>query len=110
MILALIALFPTVILWYMDWHHFLGGSELFPIKMKYILAAALLIFLFITIYWSLKAPKRLKTLIAYLFCLLSVIGLGYFGGELVYGNKKAPVEMPGALAKAVLRHSIGNAS
>lgn len=98
-ILALIALLPTAILGYMDWQHFYGGSWLFPIKMKVVLAAFLLIFLLIAAYWSKKAPKGLKMLIAYLFCLLTVVGLGYFGGELVYGTKEAPAEIPEGLAK-----------
>ncbi len=99
MILALIALLPAAILGYMDWQHFYAGSRLFPIEMKCVLATLLLIFLLIAVYWGAKAPKGIKTLIAYLFCLLSVIGLGYFGGELVYGRKQAPAEMPEGLAR-----------
>ncbi|MEE8398157.1 MAG: cytochrome c, partial [Desulfobacterales bacterium] len=94
-----VALLPAAILGFMDWQHFYGGAWLFPIQMKYGLAATLLIFLLVAIYWGKKSPKGLKTLIAYLFCLLSVTGLGYFGGELVYGTKKAPEEMSEGLAK-----------
>ena len=37
-VLALIAAVPTALLGIMDWLHFYGGSLLFPIKMKLILA------------------------------------------------------------------------
>jgi len=99
MILALITVLPTAILGYMDWQHFLGGSALFSIKIKYVLTVSLLIFLVIGVFWSKTAPRGIKTLTAYLFCLLSVTGLGFFGAELVYGNKGDSVEMLAGTAK-----------
>lgn len=90
MILALIALIPTVILGYFDWHQYYAGAWLFPIKMKFILAFALLALLLIAGYFGIKAPKALKTIIVYFFCVITVVGLGYYGGELVFG-KKEPV-------------------
>ena len=40
MILAFLGLFPTVLAGYVDWQHFYGGTWLFPIKMKMLLAGA----------------------------------------------------------------------
>jgi len=86
-ILALIALVPTVILGYFDWQQFYGGARLFPIKMKFLLGIVLLVLLLVAVYFGVKAPKGLKTIIIYCLCTISVVGLGYYGGELVFGMK-----------------------
>ncbi len=51
-VLALIAAVPTALLGIMDWLHFYGGSLLFPIKMKLILAAILIIFLILAVIFG----------------------------------------------------------
>lgn len=92
MVLALIALPPTAVLGYMDWQHSMTGAWLFPIKMKIPLAAVLLILLIIAVIVGLRTKTWSRNiLLSYTFCLIIVVGIGYFGGELVYG-KKAPVE------------------
>jgi uncharacterized membrane protein len=88
MVLALISILPTMFLGYLDWQHFYGGAWLFPIKMKLLLAGMLLIFLSTVVILDLKLERNSKFIILiYTFCLVMVIGLGYFGGELVYGSK-----------------------
>jgi uncharacterized membrane protein len=87
-VLALIAAVPTAFLGIMDWQHFYGGSLLFPIKIKLILAAILIIFLILAIIFGFFGETFSKIVISlYVLCLFTVIGLGYFGGELVYGTK-----------------------
>jgi uncharacterized membrane protein len=87
--LALIALFPTVLFGYIDWQHFYAGAWVFPIKMKIGLAVLLLILLVIAVSLGRKAEKvSTGVLLIYGLCLLNVTALGYFGGELVYGNKR----------------------
>ena len=87
-VLALIAAVPTGLLGLMDWQHFYGGSLLFPVKMKLLLAGILIIFLILAVIFGFLGKSLSKLTIAlYVLCLFSVIGLGYFGGELVYGNK-----------------------
>ena len=87
-VLALIAAVPTALLGIMDWQHFYGGSLLFPIKMKLILAGILIIFLILAVIFGFLGETFSKIVISlYVLCLLTVIGLGYFGGELVYGTK-----------------------
>lgn len=87
-VLALIAAVPTALLGLMDWQHFYGGSLLFPFKMKLILAALLIVFLILAIGIGFLTATTSKIVISlYVLCLFSVVGLGYFGGELVYGTK-----------------------
>ena len=87
-VLALIAAVPTALLGIMDWLHFYGGSLLFPIKMKLILAGILIVFLILAVIFGFFGETFSKIVISlYVLCLFTVIGLGYFGGELVYGTK-----------------------
>jgi len=99
--LALIALFPTALFGYMDWQHRFSGAWVFPIKMKIILAAVLLVFLIAAVVFGFRARTSSKSLlIGYLLCLVTAIGIGYFGGELVYGGKTKPTEVSeGAVQK-----------
>ena len=89
-ILALLALIPTVILGVLDWKYYYAGAWLFPIKMKIMLAGLLLILLVFALSAGHKAETVSKSaVILYAFCLLNVTALGYFGGELVFGGKSA---------------------
>lgn len=87
-ILALIALLPTVIVGIMDWQHYYAGAWLFPIKMKLPLAGLLLILLVFSLSAGYKAEiTSRQTLIIYALCFVNVTVLGYFGGELAYGGR-----------------------
>ncbi|MGD2014700.1 MAG: c-type cytochrome [Desulfobacterales bacterium] len=93
-VLALIAAVPTALLGLMDWQHYYGGSLLFPIKMKLILAGILIVFLILAVIFGFFGETFSKLVISlYMLCLFSVIGLGYFGGELVYGTKTPTAEV-----------------
>ena len=95
-VLALIAVVPTALLGIGDWQHFYGGSLLFPIKMKLILAGILIIFLIFTVVFGLIGETFSKIFIPLsVICLVTVVGLGYFGGELVYGTKRSDAEEAG---------------
>jgi uncharacterized membrane protein len=88
LILALVMAVPTILLGIMDWQYRFGGAWLFQIKMKLILGAILLFLLLVAAIYGTLAGAFTKTVVAiYALCLLTVIGLGYFGGELVYGTK-----------------------
>lgn len=94
-VLAFIFLFPALLLGYMDWHHFFAGGWLFPIKMKLALAGLLLIFTFIVLIAGRGRDKASGVMaLLYTLCFLTVIGLGYFGGLLVYEGRvpEAPSE------------------
>jgi mono/diheme cytochrome c family protein len=58
--------------------------------MKLILAGLLLVLLVVAIVLGFRAENWSRNIvIIYVVCLVVVIGIGYFGGELVYG-KRAP--------------------
>jgi uncharacterized membrane protein len=86
-LLALIGLFPTALLGYMDWQHRYGGAWLFPIKVKIGLAVLLLVLLIVALILGRKFKENsIRVLAIYGLCLLNVTALGYFGGELIYGG------------------------
>ena len=89
-ILALVAVPLVVLLGLMDWQHYYGGTLLLPIRMKMWLAAVLAALLLVAWRVSKKEDtmKRRFTVVCGL-CLVTVIALGYFGGELVYGERAA---------------------
>ena len=87
-VLALLAAIPTVFVGYLDWQHYYGGSLIFPIKMKLGLAFALVALLLAAVFTGMQSEKTsVGRLFVHLLSLLVVIGLGYFGGELIYGKK-----------------------
>lgn len=88
--LALLALPVAALFGLMDWQHFYNGVWLMPVIIKMVLAAVLFVLLIITLI-----PFREKVpLVLYCLCLFIVIGIGFFGGELVYG-KRGKKEAPG---------------
>ncbi len=92
--LALIAVFPTILTGYLDWRHRFAGALLNPIKMKLLLTMLLLIALPATVYLGQKTKAwSAKLMAASAICLLIAMGLGYFGGELVYGQKGTGAEI-----------------
>ncbi len=96
LILALIFLFPTALLGYMDWQHYYAGAWLFYIKIKLILAGILLVLLFIGLIVSRKSEARAAaSLSIYFLSFITVVALGYFGGQLVFRNwtPTAPKEL-----------------
>ena len=85
--LGLVGLFPTALLGYMDWQHRYGGAWLFPIKIKMGLAVLLLILLIVALILGRNLKENsMRVLAIYGLCLLNVIALGYFGGELIYAG------------------------
>jgi len=90
-VLALISAIPTAVAGYFDWQIFYAGSYIFPINMKLILTALLLVLLLILVFISFKNEENLtKRFLIHFLSLLVVGGIGYFGGELVYGKKTSP--------------------
>lgn len=85
-ILALIGVFPTILAGYMDWQHTYEGEWLNLIKIKMVLAAVLTVLLIIAVKINAKEDTvSVLSLIIYGLCLLTGIGLGFTGGELMYG-------------------------
>ena len=88
-LLAFVWVFPTMLLGYMDWQHFYGGAWILPIKVKLVVAPCLTILLAAAVYLGRKyGATSLKVLPVYFLCFCSVVILGYFGGQLVFGAKE----------------------
>lgn len=93
-IIGLVFLFPAALLGYMDWRHSFGGGWLQPIKVKIVLAALLFLSFCVALILTRKGGAVSKKLfISYLVCFLIAMGLGFFGGQIVYGGK-TPVGPP----------------
>jgi mono/diheme cytochrome c family protein len=89
-ILALVFAVPTVIFGVMDWIHFYNGAWLPAIKAKIILASILLALLVAGAI--LGRPGKAGSpvmLVIYILSFLTVVGLGYFGGNLVFGESSS---------------------
>jgi hypothetical protein len=91
--LGFLAVFPTVLLGYMDWQHFYGGHLIFPIKMKMILATALAILMALAVlllYRRLQL-QDMRIFAMQVLCFAVAVTIGYFGGNLVFGGQ-GPVQ------------------
>jgi len=94
-ILALIFAFPTALFGYTDWQHFYEGEWLLAIKIKLVLTGLLFVLLFIAVLFGRKSEVETKGgLTIYTLCFLTVIVLGYFGGQLVFENEGRPLTVP----------------
>ncbi len=97
--IALVLLFPTVLAGIFDWQYYYSGAWIFQIKIKIALAALLFILLSATLIAARIPDVRPSIMMLLLtLCLFNVIGLGYFGGQLVYEGRTPTVKdglMPG---------------
>lgn len=86
--IALLLLFPTVLAGILDWQYYYSGAWIFPIQMKIALATLLFILLSTTLIVG-RIPDVRPSVMMFLFtlCLFNVIGLGYFGGKLVFEGR-----------------------
>jgi uncharacterized membrane protein len=88
LVLAFLFLFPTVLLGYMDWQHFFAGGWIFYIKLKLALAAVLLVIMAVGLVLGRRAGVATKSLMTvYALGFVTVTGLGYCGGQLVYAGR-----------------------
>lgn len=84
--LALVGIPPTVILGIMDWQYSFDGQWMTPIKVKFALAVVMTILLAI-LHRTGKASEESphKFLVIYGLTVLSAVGMGYSGGQLIFG-------------------------
>jgi uncharacterized membrane protein len=80
MIFALLAI-PIGII---DWQRFYGGAWIFEIKMKLAMATLYLALLLVSVAFGRRHSDSPAMLPLHGLCVLSVMGLGFFGGQLVY--------------------------
>jgi len=89
-ILALVFVFPTILLGVFDWIHFFHGAMIPAIQIKMILAGVLLVLLGAgIIVGGEEKPHAVAMSVIYLLSVVAVIALGYFGASLVYGRGAA---------------------
>ena len=85
-VLALVFIVPTVITGIFDWQHTYAGHYLPPIVIKMVLAVVLTSLLGYSVVLHRQEAEAKKIFIVYCFCLACALGLGFSGGELVYGG------------------------
>ena len=84
--LGLLTVIPTAIAGYMDWQHSFDGEWETAIIIKIILAILLTLFLALAFNVSRKQNTKKTSLLVLIGCCLAcAIGLGFTGGELLYG-------------------------
>jgi len=87
-VLALIWVFPTMLLGIMDWQYFYAGAWITPIKIKLVVTPILIVLLVIGIFLGRKyGPASIRVLPVYFLLLCAVTVLGYFGGQLTFGGR-----------------------
>jgi mono/diheme cytochrome c family protein len=89
-ILALIFAFPTILFGVFDWIHFYHGVLMPAIKIKMALAGSLLVVLGLGIILGSEVKLRSLAMgLLYGLGVVLVVGLGWFGGGIVYGRSSA---------------------
>lgn len=84
-VLALIFVFPTILAGIMDWQYRFNGDWMPQIKIKMALASILVVLLIYAVIARNMGASQKHLFYVYTLCLFCVIGLGYEGGQLVYG-------------------------
>jgi mono/diheme cytochrome c family protein len=100
-ILAFLFVFPTILFGVFDWLHFFKGALIAPIKYKMVLASAVLVLLAIGIIMGSELQVRTAPMmVVYALAVVAVVGLGWFGGKLVYGGFSPAAQAAPAAAQA----------
>ncbi len=86
-ILAFLFVFPTILFGVFDWLHFFKGALIPPIRYKMILASSVLVLLAVGIIVGSEVKVHAAPMVViYALAFVCVVGLGWFGGRLVYGG------------------------
>ncbi len=84
-VLALVAILPVIGAGVLDWLHLQNGEWNVYIIVKMILAGILTVLLIFSVILKKKGTAPIKMFLIYLLCLACAGGLGFCGGQLVYG-------------------------
>ena len=85
-VLALIFVVPVYIAGLMDWQHVFGGDRSIWITIKLILGAVLAVVLTFTVVQKARGVPQQRLFLLYLLSLAICGGLGFSGGELLFGG------------------------
>ena len=96
-VLALILLIPTIVFGLMDWEHYYSGAWIPAIRIKIAATAILVVLVASAVLVAMKKGIEAKPILPLYVCAFAtVVVIGYFGGNLVYGS--APSHAPPAEA------------
>lgn len=97
LILALVFTVPAALVGVMDWQHYYSGAWVFPIKIKIILTFLLFLLLVVGVVLGWRGKAESKSFLTVCFLsFVTVVGLGYFGGELSLAPQRlCPPAAPG---------------
>ncbi len=84
-VLALLGVVPVIATGTLDWLYFQGGEWNVYIIVKMVLGPLLTLLLAIAVVQKRRGASDGRMFLLYLLCLACAGGLGYSGGELVYG-------------------------
>lgn len=84
-VVGIIFIVPTIIAGILDWQQFFASNLTTLIIIKFVLAAVLTVLLAISIRANMQGASTGKLFLLYALCLACAGGLGFSGGELVYG-------------------------
>jgi len=84
-VLALVFIIPVIVAGVLDWLQYQGGEWNKYIIIKMILAGVLTVLLAFCVGLKVKGMTPGKLFLLYLLCLACAGGLGFSGGQLVYG-------------------------
>ena len=84
-VLALLTVLPVIGAGVLDWLQFQEGEWNIFITVKMVLGGLLTVLLAVSVIQKRKNASAKKMLLFYFLCLACAGGLGYSGGELVYG-------------------------
>ncbi len=91
-IVAFFFLILTAAAGVMDWMHFFSGVWLFPIKVKVWLAGFLFVLLALAIFAGGRLKPTSPILVGiYVLSFFTVVALGFFGSDLVFGGRTPPL-------------------
>ena len=103
-IVALFFLILTAAAGVMDWLHFFSGVWLFPIKVKVWLAGFLFVLLVLAIFAGGRLEPTSPILVGiYVLSFFTVVTLGFFGAELVFGGRTPPLPKQFQVGETVYR-------
>jgi uncharacterized membrane protein len=85
-VLALVSVVPVILAGVMDWQHSLNGDWKTLIIVKMVLSLILTMLLAYAVISRNRGASPRHLFIVYSLCMACAAGLGYSGGELVYGG------------------------
>lgn len=93
-VLAFISIFFTIPVGVFDWQRFYGEAWLFEIKMKLALASLYFVIVALAVIVGRRHKDSPVMPVLYFSSVMTVMGLGFFGGQLVYQGftPKAPAQ------------------